>query len=563
MFRNKNFFIYNIFSIIFTIILIILGYIILNILRKVDSSSCALFNNNKNGCLQQSGCTWPYPDGTGSCSDFDNNQNICELTSGCTYPANAGNCGNFYGNESECISNLGCTYPANAGNCSNLSTSICSSVYGCSEITDSCSVGNESEESCLSNLGCAWNNNTCEGEYVSACSGTFDDGACTGSYDDGACTGVYNHNVCVGSYDDIPPNLESAEFVNYTIILKYDENLRLNPLPSKESFSVTENGINVEIDYITVIDNQVIIYLNRSLVRVSSVLISYNLIGILAVSDTSGNNSANFSNYTVLDTNSNNNPTILNKSPNGNQPYNTKSILVEVETDISSICRYDVNPNVEFDSMNNIFEITNSTQHSFLLSDLTPGTEYTYYVRCSDGGAGININDTVINFKIDSMEDNKNTSKKVSSMIKKLNITIYESIMNIFDKIVELYNQYIESFDEEPQNKDKLDDLINKIREQFILLEMTRMNQNELDKFTKDLYLGLKDNEVLLLQQFLNTNGYSVAQQGPGSIGRETDFFGVLTRSALIRFQKENNIFPAEGYLGIKTRAFINHLLLL
>jgi peptidoglycan hydrolase-like protein with peptidoglycan-binding domain len=48
-----------------------------------------------------------------------------------------------------------------------------------------------------------------------------------------------------------------------------------------------------------------------------------------------------------------------------------------------------------------------------------------------------------------------------------------------------------------------------------------------------------------------------VAVQSFGSLGNETTLFGPLTQSALIRFQKENNIVPAFGYFGPLTRTFI------
>ena len=77
-------------------------------------------------------------------------------------------------------------------------------------------------------------------------------------------------------------------------------------------------------------------------------------------------------------------------------------------------------------------------------------------------------------------------------------------------------------------------------------------------KFTKDLFIGVYDLEVLELQKFLNNNGYLLANDGPGSIGNETDFFGLRTKEALIKFQKANNIKPAVGYFGPITRDLVN-----
>ncbi len=86
--------------------------------------------------------------------------------------------------------------------------------------------------------------------------------------------------------------------------------------------------------------------------------------------------------------------------------------------------------------------------------------------------------------------------------------------------------------------------------------------------FKKNLARGQKDPEVKLLQMFLNQNGYPVALFGPGSSGRETEFFGPLTFAALIKFQeayKNEILVPSgltvgSGYFGPKTRALIESL---
>jgi hypothetical protein len=77
--------------------------------------------------------------------------------------------------------------------------------------------------------------------------------------------------------------------------------------------------------------------------------------------------------------------------------------------------------------------------------------------------------------------------------------------------------------------------------------------------FTINLDLGDINEEVRLLQKFLNENGYVIAETGPGSVGNETNIFGPLTQNALIEFQKANRIVPSVGYFGPITRSFINN----
>jgi hypothetical protein len=81
-------------------------------------------------------------------------------------------------------------------------------------------------------------------------------------------------------------------------------------------------------------------------------------------------------------------------------------------------------------------------------------------------------------------------------------------------------------------------------------------------KFTKDLWISVTDNEVKELQKYLNNNGFPVAISGAGSKGKETNYFGVLTKNALVRFQMAHNIYPAKGYFGKITRSFVNNILL-
>jgi hypothetical protein len=77
---------------------------------------------------------------------------------------------------------------------------------------------------------------------------------------------------------------------------------------------------------------------------------------------------------------------------------------------------------------------------------------------------------------------------------------------------------------------------------------------------TRDLQLGMNGNDVVMLQQFLNGNGYTIAASGAGSSGNETIYFGSLTKSALAKWQKAHGVSPASGYFGSITRAKMKSL---
>ncbi|MBI2591334.1 MAG: peptidoglycan-binding protein, partial [Candidatus Brennerbacteria bacterium] len=96
----------------------------------------------------------------------------------------------------------------------------------------------------------------------------------------------------------------------------------------------------------------------------------------------------------------------------------------------------------------------------------------------------------------------------------------------------------------------------------------TPSSQNISFSFTKALSQGSADEEVKNLQILLNKLGFQVAQSGIGSSGNETDYFGNLTKQAVIKFQ---NYYRAEiltpvgltegtGYVGASTRRKLNAL---
>lgn len=74
------------------------------------------------------------------------------------------------------------------------------------------------------------------------------------------------------------------------------------------------------------------------------------------------------------------------------------------------------------------------------------------------------------------------------------------------------------------------------------------------DVFAHSLRLGAVDPEVKSLQMYLNTHGYVIAPFGSGSPGNETDVFGLRTKRALMKFQKDHHL-PASGFFGPMTRA--------
>ena len=80
--------------------------------------------------------------------------------------------------------------------------------------------------------------------------------------------------------------------------------------------------------------------------------------------------------------------------------------------------------------------------------------------------------------------------------------------------------------------------------------------------FTRQLTVGSVGADVLALQKILNTEGFVIAESGPGSVGNESTYFGVKTKVALIKYQNfyrsELGITTGTGYFGPATMKFMN-----
>jgi hypothetical protein len=87
--------------------------------------------------------------------------------------------------------------------------------------------------------------------------------------------------------------------------------------------------------------------------------------------------------------------------------------------------------------------------------------------------------------------------------------------------------------------------------------------------FLKNLKQGDGGADVLALQKILNgDNDTRISKTGVGSPGNETDFFGALTKAAVIKFQNKhaaeilipNGLVSGTGFVGLSTRVVLNTL---
>lgn len=90
----------------------------------------------------------------------------------------------------------------------------------------------------------------------------------------------------------------------------------------------------------------------------------------------------------------------------------------------------------------------------------------------------------------------------------------------------------------------------------------------EISEVAQDMGHGHSGEDVRELQKLLNDKGYTVAEEGPGSPGEETDFYGPATEQAVADFQESYseeileplNLEEGTGFLGEMTREKIMEL---
>jgi hypothetical protein len=94
-------------------------------------------------------------------------------------------------------------------------------------------------------------------------------------------------------------------------------------------------------------------------------------------------------------------PVISNGLPSGLLPSGTLAVDLSVQTDLPAICKYSATPGIPFASSTGAFISTGGIVHSnALITGLTNGSSYNYYVRCQNYQLLANTADYAISFSV-------------------------------------------------------------------------------------------------------------------------------------------------------------------
>ena len=92
-------------------------------------------------------------------------------------------------------------------------------------------------------------------------------------------------------------------------------------------------------------------------------------------------------------------------APSGTLPAGTSQTTISLATDEAASCRYGTVANTPFASLPAVFGTTGSTSHSTLITGLSNGQSYTFYVRCQDIFGNADTSDFPISFQIATASD--------------------------------------------------------------------------------------------------------------------------------------------------------------
>jgi len=190
------------------------------------------------------------------------------------------------------------------------------------------------------------------------------------------------------------------------------------------------------------------------------------------------------------------------------------------------------------------------TSHSVTLTDLTPETTYHYQIKSKDSSGNVG-NYTDKTFTTLSEEEAEEVGEK-----------------KVEEREVEEEKPIEEMTAEELKAKiTEIIALINQLKARLAQLTGAAYEGCTITSFDRNLSQGMSGDDVKCLQIILNSDpDTQLAETGVGSPGNETNYFGPLTKAAVIKFQEKYadevlapwGLTKGTGFVGKTTRAKLN-----
>jgi hypothetical protein len=98
-------------------------------------------------------------------------------------------------------------------------------------------------------------------------------------------------------------------------------------------------------------------------------------------------------------------PNTFDALPSGTLDAGTIETVISIETDEDAICNYSTVADTPFASMTGSLSTIYARIHSKVISNLSDGSAYTFYVKCSDRANNVNNEDTLVSFSISTLEE--------------------------------------------------------------------------------------------------------------------------------------------------------------